>query len=127
MYLNKSPGQIWITDQNDASGFSTFRDTLLQILALEHQSKGARKEAQITTEKRVGSEEVRQTHLVQKRSFYKTITAKVLTILFMALAVTLLTFNEYYGLSLRHVYRLEFVIVPGVMYMIYRVFVKVED
>lgn len=78
--------------------------------------------------KRIGTEEVKtpEPYLVQKPSFYKTRMAKLLTILFVFVAILLILINMNQGLSTRNLFRLEVIIVPGIVYMIYRVYVK-ED
>lgn len=123
LYLKQSPGEVWITDQHDKTGFQTFRDAFREVVNAEKaklastmiSATGATKEDQQTT------------HLVQKKSFYKTNFAKIITVFFILVLAGLITAQQFYGLSLTSLYRLEFVLIPGVMYMSYRVFVKQED
>jgi hypothetical protein len=127
LFLKKSPGQIWITNQRDKSGFETFRDTFLQLVAIERSSRDA-SPSKVPGAKRIGTEEVKtpEPYLVQKPSFCKTRMAKLLTILFVFVAILLILINMNQGLSTRNLFRLEVIIVPGIVYMIYRVYVK-ED
>lgn len=127
LFLKKSSGQIWITNQRDKSGFETFRDTFLQLVAVERRSRDATM-SKVSTEKRIGEEqqEAPKEYLTQKESFYKTRKAKVITILFVIVAILLILIHMNQGLSTRNLFRLEVIIVPGIIYMIYRVYVK-ED
>ena len=84
--------------------------------------------SKVSTEKRIGEEqqEAPKEYLTQKESFYKTRKAKVITILFVIVAILLILIHMNQGLSTRNLFRLEVIIVPGIIYMIYRVYVK-ED
>ncbi len=125
LYLSKSPGEIWITDQHDKSGFQAFRDAFKEVVRKEHEASTKTQLGEQQSEK--VSVKTKPTHLIEKVGFYKTITAKVITILFILIAAGLVVLNQTQGLSFRNLFRLELVIIPGVAYMVYRVFVKVEE
>lgn len=126
LYLRKYPGEVWIANQRDKSGFVTFRDTFLQIVAIErHNSETNTKAISEVSHKKVV--EHNEPFLVKRKGFYKTTSAKIVIVLLILAAVGLVLYNQFYGLSLRNLFRLEAIIIPGVAYMIYRVLVKVED
>ncbi len=146
LYLRTSPGEIWLTDQHNKSGFVAFKEAFLtqvkQVNELSRQRK--QEEAQMTSASvvkggpenggtssfdGVGSSGGREIgHVIrQRKSFYKTIWAKVITIILLVLTVTLAVYTSGADQKFTHFYRINFVLVPGTIYMIYRVFVKAED
>lgn len=63
----------------------------------------------------------------EKPNFYQTVFAKVLTIFFVILCIVLALVMAFSGLgSFSSLFRLGFVLVPGTIYLFYRVFVKKE-
>ena len=130
LYLSKSPGQIWVTNQRNKGGFEIFRDNFLQLVALDQQV-GDSPETKVPKSNRIGKQETleikessEKVYLVKRKSFYKTRAAKVLTILFVVISIFLVLLNLNFGLSWQNLFRLEVIIVPGIVYMIYRVYVK---
>lgn len=124
LYLDQSPGEVWITDQLDKNGFQMFKIEFYEIVRKEHE---ASKKPSTSEDKMIGDvETTKSKHLVEKRSFYKSNAAKALTIFFILVAVGLAVNNQMQGLSFRNLFRLELIIIPGITYMVYRVFVKQE-
>lgn len=122
LYLSQSPGEIWITDERDKSGFQSFLIAFKEIVRKEHEASVNKLVTADTAEPTPVLHS--QKHLIEKRSFYKTNAAKALTIFFILVAIGLLVNNQIQGLSFRNLFRLELIIIPGISYMVYRVFIK---
>lgn len=134
LYLNVSPRQIWITDQRDKTGFQKFRDAFLKELGHADTEPGVaevkpkRKENEVVQDESMfkTSKPAPHSHIKRRKSFYKTFFAQVLTIIFIATTVGIWIYGEQNGQKLTHFIRLRYVLVPGTVYMVFRVFVKAD-
>ena len=130
LYLKRSPGQIWITDQKNKEGFETFRDTFLALM--EKDSAASLKQTTPIVEElvppppaAVSKENTSPTHHIrQRKSFYQTTLAKVITLLLLGMCVALAWFGFTHGMRWANWFRLAAILVPGSLYMCYRVFWK---
>lgn len=105
LYLTKSPRQIWITDQIDKTGFKQFKQAFLNVM-----------ETQRTDAERIQ----------EKPGFYSTWFAKVLTIVFVVITLGLMFYWRGEE-KFTHFVRLRWIMVPGTLYMVFRVFQDTRD
>lgn len=139
LYLRTAPGEIWITDQRDKKGFEQFKNTFLRLI---RESKATQQDPMATP---VPSAMVQQTaaplpgipvspeaqqhlqRIVRKKSFYRTAFAKILTLFFTGLTLFLIWMQSYHGLHFTNWFKLLFVILPGTVYMLYRVYFSEKE
>ncbi len=141
LYLKISPGEIWITDQQDKAGFQQFKDTFLLMLgdfnARNKKTTTETLQPQQATGKSKSSNEGNnpqgesglngnyQSPLIrQRQSFYKTFFAKALTIFFTLITILFIWIIAYRGMHFTNWFKLMFIILPGTVYMVYRVFIS---
>lgn len=126
LYLNKKPREIWITDQHNRSGFEQFRDLFLTLVETRNTSL-LEKEPENFVPGRVqaGSAYMREAYEIPKRkSFYRTNFAKALTLLFVFVCGGLLYWGFRNGMRDVNWFRLSIIVIPGTLYMVYRVFIR---
>lgn len=130
-------GKLELNDKKgDKASFTNFEKVFRQYVAAVEKGMVAdpSKPVSARLEKEMGSEAPQEARtsilkhsIKEKPNFYQTTTAKALTILFillsLALAGIVLTGGD---LRMTNFFRLAFIIVPGTIYMYYRVFVKKE-
>jgi hypothetical protein len=139
LYLSISPGEIWITNQHDDKGFQIFKDAFLEMVRNPSSMH-------VSTEKIVhkgnhdvssetkpsihydhGSVEMQSSGPIQgikqRKSFYETTIAKVVTLFFAVVTILLVWVLAYKGMRFSSWYRIMFILLPGTVYMIYRVFI----
>jgi hypothetical protein len=139
IYLKTSPGEIWINDQINKQGFAAFRDAFLAQVKIQNEksegesvsmSKGMSEDSR-TTRPLAKEESVSKSKskegITQRPSFYRTIWARLITAILLILTILLVVYTAGPGQKLTHFFRINFVLIPGTIYMIYRVFVKVDD
>lgn len=138
LYLNISPGEVWITNQQDDAGFQQFKTAFLQkvetinsepknadntpyqpltkagINPTTYDNSGARN---ISTQPAVLSSQIKE-----RKSFYETFFAKLLTLFFIMVTILLIWVVSYKGMHINNWFKLMFIVLPGTVYMIYRVY-----
>ena len=124
LFLKGAPGQIWITDQRNRKGFEEFRDAFLESVQI-----GATPKTKATAHQK--SDAIKKTKQVKPRvakrkGFYSTFAAKLITIVLLALTVGLFVFGALNGLRIANWFRLAAILLPGCLYMVYRVFLTRE-
>lgn len=119
LYLNVSPKEIWITDQVDKEGFEKFRFEFEKLIQ-EHEI--IRAENDFNPRSISNVEDIRPQYVKRKRGFYSTIFAKIVTLFFVVVSILLFLFAIKSGMRLTNWFRLGVVIIPGIIYMVYRVF-----
>ncbi|MCU0404478.1 MAG: hypothetical protein MUE99_08010 [Chitinophagaceae bacterium] len=139
LYLNKSPGEVWITNQHDDTGFQKFKGVFLSIVAGQttetlHHREGIHTESPQkstkfqTSEKQQTEEEKIQLpsvpYIKKRKSFYETFFAKLITIFFIMLTIFLVWILAYKGMHFTNWFRVLFILLPGTVYMTYRVFIQ---
>jgi hypothetical protein len=119
LYLNVPPKQIWITDQIDKDGFERFKFEF-EKLVQEHANIRAENDYNPRSMRNI--EDIRPQYVKRKKGFYSTIFAKIVTLFFVVLSILLLIFAIQSGMRATNWFRLGVVIIPGTIYMVYRVF-----
>ena len=126
LYLRTSPGEIWITNQIDKPGFERFKETF--VLKMEEFTP----QSDVENETSVSYSSTKQVKPVsssrpvikQKKSFYATVFAKILTLFFVIVSLGLVWYGLINGMRLTNWFRLAIILIPGTIYMVYRVFVR---
>ena len=132
LYLKKSPGEVWITNQKNKEGFENFRDQFLLLLnpatsPVTQKQESASKVAEVQPQSKVSKASNSSTkHIKQLPSFYETWFAKILTVFFALLTIGIFVYSQLNGLKFSHQVRFQVVLLPGTIYMIYRVFVRTK-
>lgn len=109
LYLRKRPGRIVLTDRKDKGGFQAF------ITAFEKLVRG--EEVSV-----VGKQVSASGKMIKKRkSFYSTVWAKLIMLVFVSLSIALIYFGVKNGMNERNWFRLLAIVVPGTVYICYRV------
>lgn len=126
LYLNTPPREIWITDQIDPVGFNVFNSAFLLKMQEFTPQPQAENEATISYSsfKNVQPSSSIKPIIKQKKSFYNTVFAKVITLLFVAVSLSIAWFGIINGMRLTNWFRLGIILIPGTIYMVYRVFVR---
>lgn len=149
LYLKKSPGQVWITNEKNKEGFESFRDAFLSIVDnetslqliqrnnsstssttepekefLKHDATIAQSSARESQSLHEKKQKEKTVHIKKKRSFYKSIFAKLLTIFFLVLIVGFISYGVVNGMRVGNWFRVLLILLPGTAYMFYRSFVK---
>lgn len=64
----------------------------------------------------------------RRKGFYESVWGKVAAVFFLIFTVLLLLLNFYYPQYFKetHLFRLEFIIIPGTLYLLYRTFFKAD-
>ena len=140
LYLKKSPGEIWITNQHDDAGFQKFKEaffTLIkQPIAVQAQpneqvnkilppsSKTVDWQATSSIASNTDETKLSIPIIKERKSFYETFFAKLLTIFFTLLTIFLVWILAFNGMRFTNWFRVLFIILPGTVYMIYRVFIS---
>lgn len=127
LYLKKSPGEIWITNQKNKQGFEDFKDQFMSLMKPKIKPKTQVVEASSASEVKVAPQPVKSAptqHIKQLPSFYNTWFAKFLTAFFALLTIGIFVYSQINGWKFTHLVRFEAVLLPGTIYMIYRVFVR---
>jgi hypothetical protein len=111
--LKRAPKHIQLSDANaDMGSFLTFRKDF------ENLMDNATVNTLDTT-----LEQKKRKPIKRKADFYATIWAKLLTLFFVFLCVAILTFALYYGpMGASSWFKLSVIIIPGTIYMVWRVF-----
>ncbi|MFY0644687.1 MAG: hypothetical protein JXR19_09510 [Bacteroidia bacterium] len=119
LYLRKAPGQIWITDQKNRAGFEKFRDVFIESAQI-----GVQKPTSVAHQKSdiPKSSEAKKTRVKQRKGFYSSIAAKLITIVLVLLTVALFVYGATSGMRVANWFRLAAILLPGCLYMLYRVF-----
>jgi hypothetical protein len=139
IYLKTSPGEVWITDQQDKAGFQIFKDAFLLMVGDVNAQKV--KAATATLQQQpvtVNYPSINEGHnrqqsghlhpinenplIRQRKSFYETFFAKALTLFFTLFTILLIWIISYQGMHFTNWFKLMFIVLPGTVYMLYRVF-----
>ena len=121
--LRDAPFTILITDQVNAEGFTRFADAF--VAQVENLN---RKRTVPLLPPSVGTTPVKSPPLIRrKKSFYETVFAKLLTILFLFSSVALVLAVFSGEARWTYVIKLGIVILPGTAYLVWRVFIKKKD
>lgn len=133
--INFTGNDTWqLTDQKDKVGFESFKQVFLQAVAVYNAQDATAPDIAMvphvpiaaTAVSDISVETTSTQKIEQKKSFYETAWAKVF---FWAMAFLIsgvmgfLFLNPEYG-SVATTFRLLFVIMPGMAYLYYRVYVK---
>jgi hypothetical protein len=113
LYLNKNPGQLWITDQVNSEGFRLFKEQFLMLM----NEKTSVSESMQTSEVSLPA---------RQKSFYESLTARIITLFFLFLCGGLIYWAAAYGMRETNWIRLAGILVPGTAYLVYRVFFRVN-
>jgi hypothetical protein len=119
LYLNVSPKEIWITDQINKDGFDKFKFEFEKLIQ-EHEN--IRAENDFNPRSISNVEDIRPQYIKRKKGFYSTIFAKIVTLFFLVVSILLLMYAIKSGMRATNWFRLGVVIIPGTIYMVYRVF-----
>jgi hypothetical protein len=139
LYLNTSPGEIWITDQHDAIGFQQFKEAFLNYIRDDNNWAKSTSQVSIgepnmlmeTNESIPGRKsqipeqpgvQPLTRHIRERKGFYKTAFAKFITIFFTLITLFLIWNMSYHGMRFNNWYKVMYVILPGTVFMLYRVF-----
>lgn len=123
LYLRKAPHQIWITNQIDAHGFEDFSTAFLN---LKQEAAEQKQKTSLLSAKPEASSAALQ-EVKEKKSFYDTYWAFLITLFFVIVSGLLLVFGFLLGMGANNWWKLFFVILPGTSYMVYRVFIKKRE
>lgn len=125
LYLRTKPKEVWITNQRNKHGFEDFKQAFLQ--AVENVSQSSDSQVSKSDWKHtVDSRSQRKVGIKRKKSFYKTTFAKILTGFFILMCAGIFAWGTINGWKLTHPIRFGAILLPGTLYMTWRVFVK-ED
>ena len=114
--LKTSPHRIWINNQKNPDGFFEFRDRFIEVVR-------NRNEKTIKKREEVKSQSVSGTPIVEKKSWYTTLFAKIITWIFILSSLGLLLLYITGDLSRNtQLFRLFYIVIPGTIYMVIRVF-----
>jgi len=117
--VTKAPKSIRINDQNaDMATFLSFRNVFVDQIESYNSS------ADNTLFKaRDGAHPIH--HVKAKQDFYKSIWAKLLTIVFVVFSVLAIIYvSKTSDVRATNLYRIFIVVIPGTIYMFYRVFLR---
>lgn len=124
LYLNVELKQIWITDQINKEGFERFKFEFEKLIR-EHAILRAENDFNPRSMRNV--EDIRPLHVKREKGFYTTVLAKIVTLFFVVLSILLLIFAIQSGMRATNWFRLGVVIIPGTIYMVYRVFLDKKE
>ena len=127
LYLRKSQSEIWITNDGGLASFEEFRDKFLELIGDSAQPKESTLSIpNAVSDLPLGTKDVKdpKSEIKRKPSFYSGIFAKILTVFFIFLTVALFVFGYFNGMRMANWFRLAAILLPGTLYMSYRVFIK---
>jgi hypothetical protein len=130
LYLNVPPREIWITDQIDPIGFNVFKSAfLLRMQEFIPQPKVASLASVEANNpyflsRGVKSTSGKQIEIKEKKSFYKTTLAKIITIVFVLVAIGIALVGVSVGMRTTNWIKFGIIILPGTFYMVSRVFIR---
>ncbi len=139
LYLKISPGEIWITDEHDKAGFQLFKDAFLLMVGEVNAQKEKATNANLQqlpvsqNSPSINEGKYRQQSkrlssinenlpIRQRKGFYETFFAKALTLFFTLFTILLIWIIAYQGMHFTNWFKLMFIVLPGTVYMLYRVF-----
>lgn len=138
LYLNISPGEIWVTNQQDDRGFQQFKAAFMEKIGAinsQRQNTGSNpfqtaaqnpnnpaSYEKYAAENFPSLQAVPSLNIKERKSFYETFFAKLLTIFFILVTLLLIWIFSYKGMHLNNWFKLMFIVLPGTVYMIYRVY-----
>ncbi len=116
--VNKTPKSFLIHDQDgDMAAFLSFRDTFVAQLDLYNSGFSSDHIPQI------GEHTGHQ--VLEKPDFYKTVWAKLITVFFVLFSILAVVYvGSVENVRHTNLYRIFIVVVPGTIYMVWRVFIK---
>ena len=127
LYLRKSPSQIWITNDGGRVSFEAFRDKFLELIGDAEKGKdSAQSVPNAVSDSPLEVKVIKDamSDIKRKPSFYAGIFAKILTVFFILLTVALFVFGYFNGMRMANWFRLAAILLPGTLYMSYRVFIN---
>jgi hypothetical protein len=120
--VNKDPGQLRISDdKGDKEKFAILADAFEQLVTEVNHIESPNRVSQPKTKDY--SESTKQV-IKHKRDFYQRPIAKYLTIFFIIITLFFISFGFGKGMRGVNWFRLLIIIIPGTIYMVYRVFYK---
>jgi hypothetical protein len=135
LYLNISPGEVWMTNEHDDPGFRKFKEAFLQKVKTIHSPSVETiihplPSANIVTSEPEGKEDKgigkpsigTPLQIKERKSFYKTFFAKLITVLFVFITIILIWVLSFKGMHVTNWFKLLYIILPGTVYMVYRVY-----
>jgi len=130
LYLNAAPREIWITNQLDEAGFNTFKDAFLlkmqefkpQIVVGDYANEDAQNPYSLSRGLRAGGG--KKIEIKEKKSFYKTTLAKIVTILFVLASIGIAILGVSMNMRITNWIKFGIIILPGTFYMVSRVFIR---
>lgn len=127
LYLTVSPNEIWLTDQHDKEGFNIFREAFEQQIEKGKQSTSTKNkpiEPVYNKEVNTASAKTSTQHIKQKKEFYDTWWAKIITVLFIFFTGFIILLAYLAGASITIWWKILIVMIPGTTYMTYRTFLS---
>ncbi len=130
LYLNVPPREIWITNQLDDAGFQQFKNAFLikmQEFTPQQEVVGFTKTEEINPYSLAQNQNPssgKRIEIKEKKSFYKTTFAKILTVFFVLVAIGITLVGISVGMRTTNWIKFGIIILPGTFYMVSRVFVR---
>lgn len=130
LYLNIYPKEIMVTDQLNPNGFREFKQAFLQKMeeftlnnSVNNESDQSFGRSKLLNKNPTSSYQTNH-HIVikQRKGFYDTLFAQILTIFFIFLTLVLMTAGVFLKMHFTSWFKIAFVMIPGTAYMCYRVF-----
>jgi len=150
IHLDRAPNTLWITNQINPDQFELFSQAFVETVnrynqgaeetaaqkaktlnleenvVLPREIAPLKVDAESFSEKSIPVVNPRR-KIKRKGGFYKTFWAKLLTVIFLIMSIIFLVLWAGGYLGPTHVFRLLIIILPGTMYMFYRVFMKRDN
>jgi hypothetical protein len=130
LYLFVPPKEVWITNQIDNAGFQRFKEAFLLKMTEFAPAEEVTRFTQ-SIDERNGTEGARSVNaassgieIKRRKSFYKTRFARFITLFFIAVCCGLVWYGILNGMRFTNWFRLAIILVPGTIYMVYRVFIR---
>ncbi len=127
--IKSSNHKFSINDKNgDVKGFDNFKNTFVKFATSYNANIVKGHLNKEVTENSSKASTLDEKPIKREKSFYETLFAKILTIFFVFLSVALLLFLIQTGNTrISNWFRFLILIIPGTLYMVYRVFVEKKD
>lgn len=130
LYLTIHPKEIMVTDQLNPNGFMEFKQAFLQKMegfainnSVNNKSDQSFVRSKLLNKNPVPSNQTNHPIVIrQRKGFYDTLFAKILTIFFVFLTLGLITAGVLFKIQFTSWFKIAFVMIPGTSYMCYRVF-----
>lgn len=119
--VKKDPGTLRLSDdKSDKQALQNFADAFEAFIQKSSSNSDIKPTESIAQTTLTPPQSLKG--IVKKKTFYEKPIAKIITILFIVLCGFLIDFGIRHGMQEFNWYRLLAVVVPGTIYMVYRVF-----